>query len=167
MRLHHELHTNALIPLMSQWCETSAAEEKRAAGVAYVDTSILYDDEATSEVCIKHVPASHTNNIYVFIPHPLCDPVVEGVRKRLTEFYRRTFWCNIAVFECCQAALALTKRGEITRCFIGRSPGGAGQSLYCLHLDAMLRHNHAFFDPNVWYQAPFPSPPRASGIPSE
>ena len=51
-----------------------------------------------------------------------------------------------------QAAQALAKRLEnIDRCFIGVSPGGVGQSLYSAHLEAVYQHNHAFFDPNVWY----------------
>ena len=41
---------------------------------------------------------------------------------------------------------------NITRCFIGRSPGGVGQSLYSAHLAAMLGNIHVFSDPNVWYQ---------------
>ena len=74
-------------------------------------------------------------------------------KERLSEFYKQTFWANLAVFKCCHAALALAKRGEnVTRCFIGRSPGGVGQSLYSAHLDAMMGRLHAFFDPNVWYQ---------------
>ena len=83
------------------------------------------------------------------------------------------------VFQCCQAATALAKRGEnIVRCFIGVSPGGVleeqlftslvaslrfiaawncrvlpgvGQSLYSAHLDAVYSPNHKFIDPNIWY----------------
>lgn len=29
--------------------------------------------------------------------------------------------------------------------------GGVGQSLFSLHLDSILGHNHGFFDPNVWF----------------
>ena len=54
---------------------------------------------------------------------------------------------------CCQAAQALAKRGEnIDRCFIGIGPGGVGQSLYSTLLAAMCCHNHAFIDPNLWFQ---------------
>ena len=56
------------------------------------------------------------------------------------------------MFKCNQAAQALCKRGEnLDRCFIGESPGGVGQSLYTGHLAAMYKHNHSYFDPNVWY----------------
>ncbi|CAE8607642.1 unnamed protein product [Polarella glacialis] len=57
-----------------------------------------------------------------------------------------------AVFQCTQAAQALCKRGEnLDRCFIGESPGGVGQSLFTAHLAAVYKHNHSYFDPNVWY----------------
>ena len=67
-------------------------------------------------------------------------------------FYSQTFWGNIAVFRCCQAAQALAKRGlNVVRLFIGLSSGGVGQSLYSTHLQAMYGHNFAFFDPNIWF----------------
>ena len=48
-----------------------------------------------------------------------------------------TFWCNEDFFAACCAAIALAKRGlNVHRCFIGESPGGAGQSLYSSHLNA-------------------------------
>ena len=48
--------------------------------------------------------------------------------------------------------MALAKRGfNVDRCFIGESPGGVGQSLFSLHIDAMLGSNHGYFDPKVWY----------------
>lgn len=47
---------------------------------------------------------------------------------------------------------ALAKRGDnVTRCFIGCGPGGVGQSLYSSHLNAVYKHNHSFFDPNIWF----------------
>ena len=74
-------------------------------------------------------------------------------RAGCEKFFKQTFWANIEVFRCCQAAQALAKRGEnIDRCFIGESPGEVGQSLYSAHLDAVYGHNHSFFDPNVWYK---------------
>ena len=70
----------------------------------------------------------------------------------LKKFYSQTFWCNVDVFRCCQAAIAIAKRGlNVDRCFIGISPGGVGQSLYSLHLSEMYKHNHVYFDPNIWY----------------
>ncbi|CAE7264806.1 unnamed protein product [Symbiodinium sp. CCMP2592] len=88
----------------------------------------------------------------VKIPHPLLDPVLQTHTDRLEKFYAQTFWCNVEVFRCCQAAVAIAKRGcNVDRCFIGISPGGMGQSLYSLHLSEMYKHNHVYFDPNIWY----------------
>ncbi len=50
--------------------------------MAYLDTSVQYDDKEHSDVCIRHVIASHTNDIYV----------LDSVRTRLTEFSKQTFW---------------------------------------------------------------------------
>jgi len=81
------------------------------------------------------------------------DPVLDDIQAVVLRFYKQTFWANLEPFLCCQAAQALAKRGEnIDRCFIGEGPGGVGQSLYSSHLAAMYGHNHAVFDPNVWYQ---------------
>ena len=71
---------------------------------------------------------------------------------RLEKFYAQTFWYNVDVFRCCQAAIAIAKRGfNVDRFFIGISPGGVGQSLYSLHLSEMYKHNDVYFDPNIWY----------------
>jgi len=76
-------------------------------------------------------------NIYMRMPHSLKGTVPADVIERLQKFYRQTFWCNIAAFNCCQAAQALAKRGlNVVRIFIGLSSGGVGQSLYSSHLQA-------------------------------
>ena len=71
---------------------------------------------------------------------------------KLRLFYSCTFWGNINVFKCSQAAQALAKRGlNVVRMFIGLSSGGAGQSLYSTHLQAMYAHNFAFFDLQIGF----------------
>ena len=78
--------------------------------------------------------------------------VPQDVFDRLQKFYSQTFWGNIVVFKCGQAAQALAKRGlNVVRLFIGLSSGGVGQSLYSLHLQRMFGHNFAYFDPNIWF----------------
>ena len=144
-----ELMHERLISLLVEWCETPRAE---SSCVAYKDTCVEFLQEATEDKILRHVPKSPVNNCYLYIPHNLLDPVMEANCTKLCQFYAHTFWANKDVFLCCQAALALAKRGlNIDRCFIGESPGGVGQSLYSLHLDTMLGNNHGFFDPNVWY----------------
>ncbi len=146
--IQRELLEERLITYTIEWCQTPC---KMSPGCCYTDTCVLYDVE--SGETIKHVSKSPDNNVYVRVPHPLLDPVAEDAVRRLQKFFAETFWCNANVFICCQAAQALAKRYEnIDRCFIGVSPGGVGQSLYSHHLNAVYGHNHAFFDPNVWYQ---------------
>lgn len=146
--LRSELMHERLISLLVEWCETPRAE---SACVAYKDTCVAFLPDSEEKV-LRHVQKSPANNCYLYIPHSLLDPVLEAHCAKLSEFYAHTFWANKDVFLCCQAALALAKRGiNVDRCFIGESPGGVGQSLYSLHLATMLGNNHGFFDPNVWY----------------
>ena len=141
------LEERSLLRLIIEWCDTPS---ERQAGCAFADCCVLYDREPT-EHCRYALP-SPDNNIYMRIPHPLLDPVLDSARSRLEKFYTQTFWSNDAFFQCCQAAIALAKRGEnIDRCFIGESGGGAGQGLYSSHIDAVYKHNHAFIDPNLWH----------------
>ena len=145
--LRGDMMHDKLISLLVEWCETPSASAKC---VSYTDTCIMYD--TSQEQPVQHVRKSALNNCYTFIPHPLLDPVLRVYVERLQKFYAQTFWANQAIFLCNQAALALAKRGvNVDRCFIGKSPGGVGQSLFSLHLASMLGHNHGFFDPNVWF----------------
>ena len=143
-----ELMQTRLVSLLVEWCET---EDQRSASVCYDDVCFVYD-VPTSKSPIDVVKKGSGNNCYIKIPHPLLDPVLQVNTERLQKFYSQTFWCNLDVFRCCQAALAIAKRGlNVDRCFIGISPGGVGQSLYSLHLSEMYKHNHVYFDPNIWY----------------
>eukprot|EP00435_Cladocopium_sp_Y103_P017516 s1987_g4.t1 len=145
--IRNDLMHEKLVSLLVEWCETPHAQRPC---VSYEDTCVQYD--VSREVHVKHIAKSAENDCYVYIPHPLVDPVLAHVQARLQKFYSQTFWANNAVFECCLSAMALAKRGfNVDRCFIGESPGGVGQSLFSLHIDAMLGPNHGYFDPNVWY----------------
>ena len=102
------------------------------------------------EVC---APTPREHYFCLYIPHKLLDPVLDTAKRGLERFLQTTFWENLPVLMCCQAAQALAKRGEsIDRYFIGIGPGGVGQSLYSTLLAAMYCHNHAFIDPNLWFQ---------------
>ena len=121
-----ELMQTRVISLLVEWCET---EDQRQSGVCYEDICFVYDrpDKMTPLTVVKKGPH---NNCYIRIPHPLLDPVMKINKERLEKFYEQTFWCNMDVFRCFQAALAISKRGlNVDRCFIGISPGGVGQSL--------------------------------------
>ena len=146
--LKQELMQTRMIGLLVEWCES---EDKRSSTICYDDICFVYDrpDSLQPVDVIRKGPQ---NNCYVRIPHPLLDPVLEANMQRLQLFYERTFWCNLDVYRCFQAAIAIAKRGfNVDRCFIGMSPGGVGQSLYSLHLSEMYKQNHSYFDPNIWH----------------
>ncbi len=147
LQIQKEMLQERLVTYIIEWCETP---DVRRPGCCYVDTCVLYDTAADAPVvCAAKSPS---NNVYVRVPHALLDPVLTTTVEEIRRFYSQTFWSNVAVFKCHQAAQALAKRGEnIDRCFIGLGPGGVGQSLTSAHLAAMYGHLHAYFDPNMWY----------------
>jgi len=150
--VQNALTNDSLMRYIIQWCETPL---ERKAGVAYTDGSMLYD--VNEHIIIDHVEHSPANDIYVSIDHPISyvrisDPYLDAAKRRVLDFYAKTFFANKPVFICNQAAIGMAKRGKnVDRCFIGQSPGGVGQSLYSFHLDAIFGRLHAFFDPNIWY----------------
>ena len=121
--LRSDLMHERIINLLVEWCETDRAD---SSCVAYADTCVEYlTDHEQSDRILRHKDKSPSNNCYIYIPHPLLDPVLEAHREKLCEFYSHTFWANKDVFLCCQAALALAKRGvNVDRFFIGESPPG-------------------------------------------
>eukprot|EP00435_Cladocopium_sp_Y103_P030280 s3264_g7.t1 len=141
-----ELTQDKLLHYMSEWCDAPKTLE---AAVCYDDCAITYEDELLPAV---QVPRERLENCYLRIPHCIKQTVPPDAMERLKRFYAQTFWGNIEVFRCCQAAQALARRGlNVVRLFIGLSGGGVGQSLYSTHLQAMYGHNFAFFDPQIWF----------------
>lgn len=146
--MKQELMQTRMVALLVEWCES---EDRRSSTICYEDICFAYDRPGSLH-SVEVIRKGPQNDCYVRIPHPLLDPVLDANMERLQKFYERTFWCNLDVFKCFQAAAAIAKRGlNVDRCFIGISPGGVGQSLYSLHLSEMYKHNHAFFDPNIWH----------------
>ncbi|CAJ1456297.1 unnamed protein product, partial [Effrenium voratum] len=145
-QLTREITEDKLLHYMSEWCNTA---KKQEASCCYEDCAIKYDDELLPAF---QVPRADLENCYLRVPHCIKGTVPQHSVERLHKFYAQTFWCNVEVFKCCQAAQALAKRGlNVTRLFIGLSSGGVGQSLYSSHLQALYGHNFAYFDPNIWY----------------
>jgi hypothetical protein len=146
LQIQKELMGNILVSYLIEWCETI---DVRRPGVAYLDTCIVYDS-GTHNTAV--VPKSPDANVYMNIPHNLLDPVLQSAAEDLMIFLEQTFWCNVDVFKCMQAAQALAKRGlNVDRCFIGLSPGGVGQSLYSALIARMHAALHAYFDPSIWF----------------
>ncbi|CAJ1439678.1 unnamed protein product, partial [Effrenium voratum] len=145
-QLTREITEDKLLHYMSEWCDTPKTP---CPSVSYEDCSIMYDDEL---VPARQVLRMQLEDCYLRIPHALRYTVPPHIAERLQKFYMQTFWGNLPVFKCGQAAQALAKRGiNVVRLFIGLSSGGVGQSLYSTHLQAIYAHNFAFFDPNIWF----------------
>ncbi|CAE7201047.1 unnamed protein product [Symbiodinium sp. CCMP2456] len=121
--LKQELMQARMIALLVEWCES---EDIRSSTICYDDICFAYD-RPNSLNPVEVIRKGSHNNCYVRVPHPLLDPVMEANMQRLQMFYERTFWCNLDVYR------------------------GVGQSLYSLHLSEMYKHNHSFFDPNIWH----------------
>ena len=83
----------------------------RKPGCAYLDTCVAYLDEDGQ--LMQEVDRDPGNNIYVRIPHPLLDPVLDSAQERLTNFFATTFWCNLTVFQCQQATRAPHLRSSL------------------------------------------------------
>ena len=145
-QLSYELTQDKLLHYMSEWCDMPKLVE---GACCYEDCAVQYDFE---DVAARQVLRERLENCYLRIPHCIKGTVPQPIQERLRLFYSRTFWGNIQVFKCGQAAQALAKRGlNVVRMFIGLSSGGVGQSLYSTHLQAMYAHNFAFFDPQIWF----------------
>ena len=87
--MQRQLLEDKIFNLVVEWCDT--AQEKQP-GVSYKDCTVLYDQGPDQNV--KFVPGSPTNNLYLHVPHALCDPVQDVARDRLTKFYSQTFWLH-------------------------------------------------------------------------
>ena len=87
--MQRQLLEDKIFNLVVEWCDT--AQEKQP-GVSYKDCTVLYDQGPDQNV--KFVPGSPTNNLYLHVPHALCDPVQDAAHDRLTKFYSQTLWLN-------------------------------------------------------------------------
>ncbi|CAE8731500.1 unnamed protein product [Polarella glacialis] len=83
------LRKGRLLTYFIEWCDTPVSKK---AGVCYADACILYD--VSDSLLVHHVEPSPNNDIYVYIPTPLLDPVLESMVARLPQFLSQTFWCN-------------------------------------------------------------------------
>jgi len=142
------LHTR-LFTFFTEWCNTPSEAEP---GAAFTDACMKFSDVARDGRFTYLVPKGPEQNIYLYIDHPLRDPVEENASARVKRFYAQTFWGNGLAFECQLAALCLAFRGKnVDRAFWGVGPGGVGQSLFSSHLATLLGRRHAFLHTNVFH----------------
>ena len=73
--------------------------------------------------------------IYIYLNHPMGDPVQEAAVERNLEFLSSTFWKNSAALGCQLDAMSLALHGgNVDRVFWTMGPGGVGQSLLTTHI---------------------------------
>ncbi len=72
LQIQKELLDEKIYSYIVEWCETL---DRRKPGVAYSDVTVLYDVSGANVSCVSAAP---TNNIYIRIPHPLSDPVLQS-----------------------------------------------------------------------------------------
>ena len=68
---------------------------------------------------LRSVVPQASNDIYLAVPHPSSDPVMERNKRRVIEFLRTTFFDNAPALECELAATCLALREmDIVRAFM-------------------------------------------------
>lgn len=108
-----ELTQDKLLHYMSGWCDMPKVIEPSC---CYEDCAVLYDDILLPA---HQVDRDTLANCYLRIPHSIKETVPVDGAKATKKNYSQTFWGNACVFECCQAAQALAKRGlNVVRLFI-------------------------------------------------
>jgi len=119
-----------LIKYFVEWCST---EKKVSRGVCYNDCCVLFKEDGTMEFVDKH----SSQNIYLYVPHPLLDPYITTAADRVMKFYEQTFVDNGYALFCQFAGESLAVMGyNVERCMWTVGPGGVGQSLATHHLHA-------------------------------
>ena len=144
--LVRELLGRTIITHFVEWCETPCP---KVPGFALADTCFLFDCDGKP---LSSAPKRPCNNIYVYLPHSLSDPLEADAQRRLRAFWSTTFWSNAHALECQMAAMALALRGRnIDRAFWSQGPGGVGQSLESHRVAAMFGPLHGFLDLNIYF----------------
>ncbi len=147
VKLQHALLSDTLIKYYVEWC---ASPDPRVQGLCMNDIGMSFPSDGDTDIAVAYVGRSHANNIYVYIPHSLLDPVLQSAKGRVDQFFKQTYWMNGPALEATFAALSLALRGlNVDRAFWGIGPGGVGQSLRTAHFEAMLAHNHGVLDMNI------------------
>lgn len=146
INMQRTLVTDRLISRYVEWCDTP---NPRAQGVAFSDVCIALGAGGGKATVINNRPDS---NLYLAIPHPLRDPVLDESRDKVQKFLQQTFWSNTPALECQFAALAIALRGlNVDRAFWGIGSGGVGQSLFSALLAAILGPRHSYLDMSIYY----------------
>ena len=149
--LQSTLNGSKVLGHYSEWCNTAC---KARPGMAHPDTIVLYDHEGENVYFVKD--DLKELDVYLGCPTNLLtaiDPYLLAEMEWLVDIIGSTFWCNAPAYKCCQAALAIAKRGfNVDYVFLLLGSGGVGMSLDSARLAASLGPKlHKYGDPNAFY----------------
>ena len=144
--VQRELLGKTLISYFVEWCDSRV---KRAHGFAANDACFLFD---VGGQLLVECPKRASNDIYLYIDHPLHDPVLQTAIGKLTGFLGSAFVRNESALQCHFAAIALALRGSnVDRAFWTIGAGGVGQSILSHLIAAVFGSSHSFIDMNIYF----------------
>lgn len=80
VRLTREPLGHKVLSYYVEWCDTP---QTVASAVNFVDTCVLFD---SGGVNLQHIKKSPCQNVYIYIPHPLLDPVLAEAQSRVQRY---------------------------------------------------------------------------------
>ncbi|CAE7868918.1 unnamed protein product, partial [Symbiodinium sp. KB8] len=134
VKLQTSLLNDSLIKYYVEWCSLNM---QPSGGFCTTDASFVFTDDG-----LQAVPKTASNNVYVYLPRRMPDPVADDVKERVHRFWKTTYWGNADAFEVFMASFTLALRGE--------NVDGVGQSLQTVHLEAILGEYHTCLDMNIY-----------------
>ena len=122
-----------MVPDYVEWSEPPAPARS---GFATPDCCFLFGVQRQP---LLNVEKSPDWNVYLYIPHPMTDPVLDAAITRLASFEAQTFWDIGHALQTQYASWALALRGRnADRATFHDGPGGVGQSLNTHRLAASV-----------------------------
>ncbi|CAE7461722.1 unnamed protein product [Symbiodinium sp. CCMP2592] len=144
VKLQTSLLNDSIIKYYIAWC---SQDVKPAGGFCTTDAAFAFTADG-----LHPVRKTPRNNMYVYLPRRMLDPVAEDVRKRVELFWKTTYWANAEAVQVFMASFVLAPRGEnVDRAFWSIGSGGVGQSLQTAHLEAILGEYHTCLDMNIYF----------------
>ena len=120
-KLENAFLSGDIVKYHVEWC---AVERTRARGVAFKDCCLLFENSEHESGKINYVRKDPKHNVYVYIPHPLCDPVEETASQRVSKFYKQTYVKNeLALLTQFDAECLAIEGDNIDRLFLTWGPG--------------------------------------------
>lgn len=109
-QLQRALMSDTIFTYYTEWCDTP---DPRVSGACFPDTAFLFDHDGQNVV---HVTKAPERNVYLYIPHPLLDPVLPEAAARVRKFMKDRCFSRVATSHGNQTAIRLALRYVIELC---------------------------------------------------